>query len=240
MIKFYRSLIITYLFALFGIGALFIRYLIFPFQKNKIKNYETLQKSWQIFISHMEFFKIINLNIDKNIKDVKNSIIVSTHPSFIDIVILMSIIPHSTCLVAKKLSKNPFFKGIVKLLFIVNGENVENLTNNKLLKNELNIIIFPMGGRHRKNEHPKIHRGAALLAQKLNKNIVAINIENDFDFLQNRQPFYNAGDKTVNYRIKLITEINTKEYSNKYSDEVSFRTELTKKIRELLYYGTGS
>ena len=91
MIKFVRGIIVIFLFVIFGLGALFIRYCIFPFQKNISDNYATLQKSWQFFVWLLEKTTIIKLkrnNIEK-IKEIKNSVIVSTHPSFIDIVILM-------------------------------------------------------------------------------------------------------------------------------------------------------
>ena len=239
MIKFIRGITVIFLFALFGCGALFIRYLIFPFQNSDIKKYETLQKSWQFFIWLLKTLKIIRIesNSLEQIKNIKNSIIVSTHPSFIDIVILMSVIPHSTCFVAEKLARNPFFKGMVKLLFIVEVPAIEewlDVACEKLEKG-LNVIIFPMGTRHRKNEHLKIRRGAALIAQKSRKNIVMLNIENSFDFLQIHQPIYKAGDRAVIYKLEYLDEIDTDKFLEKFPDEVTFKTEITKLISATLY-----
>lgn len=100
------------LFGIFGIGALFIQYLIFPFQKNESEKQNTLQKSWEFFVWLLQKTGILKIEISdfEKIKNIKNSIIVSTHPSFADIIILMSLIPHSTCFVAERLTKNPFFK----------------------------------------------------------------------------------------------------------------------------------
>ena len=239
MIRFKRGMTVVFLFAFFGLGALYIRYLIFPFQKTRMQNYETLQKSWRWFIGLLEKLDVINLNINnlEKIKNIKNSIIVSTHPSFIDIVILMSLIPHSTCFVAPKLAKNPFFKGMVNLLFILDVESIECWLNEscKKLDEGLNVIIFPMGGRHDNNEHPKIRRGAALIAQKSRKNIVALNLKTDSRFLQGHQPIYDAGEKTVQYFLDYTDEINTEEFLEKYPDTVTFKTEVTKKITKTLY-----
>ena len=239
MIKIIRSAIVIFLFILFGLGALFIRYFIFPFQKKGLRNYETLHKAWKFFIWLMKITKIIEVNVDdiEKIKNIKNSIIVSTHPSFIDIVLLMSIIPHSTCFVARKLAKNPFFKGMVDLLFILEAQETEIWLNKSLqkLKDGLNIIIFPMGTRHKKNEFLKIKRGAALIAQKSGKNIVMLSIENSFDFLQSHQPFYEAGSSPVKYKINYLKELDTKEYLDKYKDEVDFKTNVTREIKNTLY-----
>lgn len=239
MIKNLRSIAAIFLYSLFGFGALFIRYFIFPFQKNKLDNYETLQKSWVFYIYLLKKLKIIKLEIkdlDK-IRNIKNSIIVSTHPSFLDIIILMSIIPHSTCFVAERLANNPFLKGMVKHLFILEGHSVGEMvkeTSDKLGEN-LNVIVFPMGIRHKKHEYPRIRRGTAFIAHKTGKNIVLLNLETSYDFLQIGQPACDLGSKTVTFLLEYLGEISTEDYLNQYTDEVTFKTEITKQIAKTLY-----
>ena len=239
MIKILRGVTVVLLFVLFGFGALFIRYLIFPFQKNKSESYITLQKTWAFFIWIIKTLKIIELKIDdlEKIKNIKNSIIVSTHPSFIDIVILMSIIPKSTCFVAEKLTRNFFLKGIVNYLFIPEGQSVDIWLNEccKKIDDGFNVIIFPMGGRHKNDETPKIRRGTALIAQKSGKSIVVLNIKTDKAFLQNGQTIYDASSEPVLFIINYLGEIDTNYYLNNYKDDVTIKTELTRQISKILY-----
>ena len=239
-----RNSILSFIFLIFGIGALIVRYGVFPLQKifikngenEKIKYLETLQKTWIFIIWLLTVTKIIEVNADiEKLKNIKNKIIVSTHPSFIDIVILISIIPHSTCFVADKLAKNPFFRGMVDLLFILEGsENWENKAC-KMLDDGINIIIFPMGSRHKRGEKPKIRRGASLLALKSQTDITVLNIKTSSDFLQSGQPFYQAGCEPVKYDITQQGEINIKEFTEKYPDEVTFKTEVSKEIAQRIY-----
>ncbi|MBQ7450565.1 1-acyl-sn-glycerol-3-phosphate acyltransferase [bacterium] len=204
-----------------------------------MKNYEILQKSFAFFIWMLKTLKILKLevsNIEK-LKNIKNSVIVSTHPSFIDIVILISIIPYSTCFVAERLANNPILKGMVKLLFILEGQPLDIWVEeaNKMLNKGLNVIIFPMGIRHRKNETPKIRRGASLIAQKSGKNIAMLDLKTSFDFLFIHQPFYKAGSEPVIFSLNYLGEINTKEFREKCPDEVTFKTQVTKEISRVLY-----
>lgn len=233
----YRSFVLISLFVFFGLGALVLRYCVFSFEKDNKKNYKTLQKSWKLIVWLLGVTGTIDLRVEdvEKLKSIKNSIIVSTHPSFVDIVILMSIIPYSTCFVAEKLSKNPFFKGMVKLLLILEGKDSWLNDAKQMLDNGLNVIMFPMGTRHRKTEFPRIRRGASLLAQKTGKNIVMLNLEQSFDFLQIHQPFYEAGSEPVVYNLRYIGEIKTKDYINIYPDEVTFKTVVTKEITRNLY-----
>ena len=123
----YRSFILISLFVFFGLGAVVLRYCVFPFQKDKMKNYKTLQKSWAFVVWLLKTPGLIDLRVEdiERLKNIKNSIVVATHPSFIDIIILMSIIPYSTCFVAERLAQNPFLKGMVNLL---SQEKIKNLT----------------------------------------------------------------------------------------------------------------
>ena len=237
--KIIRSILIVFLFGFFGIATLFVRYILMAFNKSKIKNYEILQKSFAFFIQLLNVLKIIKLQVGdlEKIKNIKNSIIVSTHPSFIDIVILISIIPYSTCFVAERLANNPILKGMVKLLFILEGQPLDKWLEeaNSMLDRGLNVIIFPMGIRHRQNETPKIRRGASLIAQKSKKNIVLLDLKTSFDFLFINQPFYEAGVEPVIFNLNYLDEIKTNEYIEKYPDNVSFKTQVTKEISNILY-----
>ena len=239
MIRIVRSFLSVFLFLYFGVGALYVRFCVFPFQKNKSDSYKTLQNSWIFFIKLMQKLKILKLeinNLDK-IRNIKNSIIVSTHPSFIVIVVLMSIIPNSTCFVAERLSKNLLLKDIVKLLFIVNNQSVDDMIKetSKKFDENLNLIIFPMGIRHRKNEYPQIRRGTSLIASKTGRIIVMLNLETSYDFLQINQPFYDIGSEPVIYSIDYLGKIVTEDYKKQYPDDVTFRTEVTKQITKTLY-----
>ena len=232
IIKFIRGLNVILCFALFGIGALFVRYFIYTIINLRVKNNRkifysnTINKLWYFFIKLLEYLKIIKLNIEdiNKLKSIRNSIILSTHPSFIDIVILMG-----------KLAHNIFFKGIVNLLFIREGEYDWLEKSLQVLDSGFNIIIFPMGTRHKKNEYPRIRRGASLIANKSGCKLAFIKIETSTNFLQINQPIYDAGTEPVEYNIRYIGEINTTEYLKKYSDEVTFKTELTKTIADNLY-----
>ena len=97
-----------------------------------------------------------------------------------------------------------------------------------------NVIIFPAGIRHRKNEYPKIKKGTALISMNANKNIVPIEMYTDYDFLQIGQSVLDAGEKPVIYNIKVLEEINIQDYITE--DEVDSRKNITNAISKALYY----
>lgn len=247
MIKAFRGFLVVCCFIVFGIGAVLLRYFVLIFPEYLIRNKEKrlkvcskiLRKSWCFFIKLLEFLKIIKLNInDLNaIKNIKNSIIVSTHPSFIDVVIIMSVIPYTTCFAAEKIKNNIFFKGMADLLFILDSKDIQEWEKSakNMLDSGFNILIFPMGERHKKSEKPKIRKGASLLALNNLKNIEMIKIETSYEFLMKNQNIYEIEKDPVTYNIQYLGSINTQKMFQKYPDNITFKKEVTNSIAKTLY-----
>ena len=242
--KYLRSALIILCFGVFGLGAMVLNFFVFPILK-KIYKYEKrtemyseiIRHLWRFFINLITALKLIKLEIkDKNaLQNIKNKVIVATHPSFIDIVILVALIPKSTGFAKKDAAHNFIFKNLVSGLFISNDIELEELKSEtkKYLDMGFNVIIFPMGTRHRKNEYPKIKKGASLVALNAHKNIVPIKIYTNKAFLFINQPFYEAGKDTIIYAIEVLPEIRLDQY---YSDsEIIMKKNITKQIENSLY-----
>lgn len=244
MIKLYRSALVIFCFIFFGIGAFIISFLIIPYIKLFVKKekrrecYQSvLRNSWKNFIDMTVRLGIIKVNIKdyEHLTNIKNKVIVATHPSFIDIVILVGLIPKSICFAKKELLHNFLLKDIVKSICISNGLELEEMKSvtKEYLDEGYNVIIFPMGRRHKQDEFPKIRKGAAVVALNSGKNIVPVKMYTDYDFLQIGQPVYDAGDKVINYYIEPMEEINIQDYIT--SDEVETKKNITTSVANALY-----
>lgn len=230
-----RSIIAVICFIIFGTGAVVLNFCLFPFIKNnKELCSDIIHALWKFFTNLMIALKMIKLDI-KKLGRIENKVIVSTHPSFIDIIILMGLIPRSTCFVKKELAHNPILKNLVNSIFITNEAELEELKelSKEMLDRGFNVIIFPSGIRHRKNEYPKIKKGASLIALNAQKNIVPIRLFTDEDFLFINQPFYAAGSKTVTFELEECPEIKIEDFSN--DTEIVIKRKLTHEIEKSLY-----
>lgn len=246
MIKIIRSFLVLLSFFIFGVGAVILNFTLFPLAKIFIKNKELLyfysdviHSTWAWFVKLIISFGIMNLNVENlaKIKQIKNRVIVSTHPSFIDIVILIGLIPRTTCIVKSALAKNPILSNLVSSIFILEDETLDNMKKHtkKMLDNGFNVIIFPSGIRHRKNEYPKIHKGAATIAMNAKGNIAVLKLYTDYDFLFINQPIYEAGEQKVNYDLSYVGEIDMKSELEKTDNEIVIKKNITKMIKFALY-----
>ncbi len=246
MIRLLRSITMILFFIFFGIGALVVNLLLFPIAKIFLKDKkllyfysDTIHNLWKFFVTLCKTTGMIRLEIQdkEKIQSLKNNVIVATHPSFIDIIILISLIPRTTCLVKSDLSKNPFLNNIIKSIFILEDETIDNLKihSKKMIEAGFNIIIFPSGIRHRKDEQPKIRKGAATIAMSAKANIAALKYYTDYDFLFINQPIYEAGSKPVTYTLSYAGEININEELEKSDNEIVVKKNITNIITSLLY-----
>ena len=233
--KYIRSILAVFCFFIFGIGAVILNFLLFPFIKNnKELCSDIIHNTWRFFVNLMMFLKLFRLDV-KKLEKIENKVIVSTHPSFIDIVILIALIPRSTCFVKKELAHNPILKNLVTSIFITNEVELDELKSEskKMLDMGFNVIIFPSGIRHRRDEFPKIRKGASLVALNAGKNIVPVKVFSDRDFLFINQPFYAVSDRCVNFEIEQMREINIADFIGE--SEIITKQRLTHKIEEELY-----
>lgn len=233
--KYIRSILAVFCFFIFGIGAVILNFLLFPFIKNnKELCSDIIHNTWRFFVNLMMFLKLFRLDV-KKLEKIENKVIVSTHPSFIDIVILIALIPRSTCFVKKELAHNPILKNLVTSIFITNEVELDELKSEskKMLDRGFNVIIFPSGIRHRRDEFPKIRKGASLVALNAGKNVVPIRMFSDRDFLFINQPFYAVSDRCVNFEIEQMREINIADFIGE--SEIITKQRLTNKIEDELY-----
>lgn len=238
--KIFKIFLIIIEMIIFAIGALIVGGIIFPICSLLLKKEKRrkifaniIHKTWAFFIWIMESTKIVHVEISGDIKNIKNSIIVASHPSLIDIVFLIGLIPNSLCLAKKELLKNPLMRNIVKNLYIINDIDPEVFKKSakEVLEQGYNIIIFPTGTRTLADEQIKIHKGAALIAIDNNKDIIPIKIQTDFPFLAKHKSPLNTPNKPVNYFFKLMPAIKINEFEDITNDEIKLRKHISEKIK---------
>ena len=218
MIRFIRSFLSGFCFFLFGIGGLIAGTLIAPFplllcnqktQRRILSN--TVHYLWKIFVGLMCMLKLIDIKTtnEKELKQLRGKIVIANHPSLIDVVILVSKIPHSICVVKGSLFQNFFIKFLIRHIYLSNSMQPNEFltTATDYLESGYNIIIFPEGTRTVKNKPIHLHRGFAYLQARSKHDIQPIHIENNPHILGKNDKWYNVGDKPSVYTLKVLPKI---------------------------------
>jgi len=179
-------------FAYFGLSSVFASFIIFPFIHlfiwDKKAQYSAkiavVQNHFSFFIRLM--FWLAHYKIDtsalQKYKNLRSTVIVANHPTLIDVVVLISALPHPDCVVAGRLFNNFWIRKIVGQLFVSSSANPEELLERcrKSLHDGNNMIIFPEGTRTRPETAGKaLKRGAAQIALRAGADILPIHIKTE-------------------------------------------------------------
>ncbi len=242
ILKLWRSFVVVFLFAFFGAGAILINYIVFPYISVFIKKEERRQhyckvvhKTWKFFCDLMEksgTIRVILTNPEK-LNNLHGKIIVANHPSFIDIVLLIGLLPDTVCIAKKEIKKNIFMGNIVKSLYLINDEDNKQLLKDasEILSQGYNIVVFPTGTRTEEGKAMKLHKGAALMALHTKADVIPVHISCDYKFLAKHQKIYDAGIKPITYTITVNEEIRTEHFNKPELTNIQIRNRINTAIK---------
>ena len=229
----------------FGVGAVILAVFVFPF----IRLFTLRRKDFGVvaraYVSHtfrvfLGFLNILHVSIRKvenedDYRNIHSKIIIANHPSLLDFVYIMSLVPNSTCIVRGGLTKTPL-RGVIKQAYITNTTTFEDmcLECKKLTDMGCNVIIFPEGTRtprHGKNNYKK---GAARIALYCGCDVQPVFIGGSDKYgLGKHDPLwsYNHVEPYL-YDFKKLSVISIEEYKD-LSEPIAAKR-LTDKMEEVI------
>ena len=247
----YACFMKLFFYFFFGTGSLVLALLVFPWirvfehdkHKFQIKARAFVSASFRFFVNFMIFVRVINLKIDDKqaFRNIHGKVIIANHPSMLDFVFIMSLVPNANCIVRGGLTKT-VLAGVIKQCYIVNTLDFTELCGlcKQTLDEGNNVIIFPEGTRsprHGKNPYKK---GAARIAFYSKADILPVLVGGNDKFgLGKHDPVwsYNHTEKYV-YDFKRLPEIKIADYAD--LTETIAAKRLTDRMEEVLYSAVDS
>ncbi len=91
--------------------------------------------------------RVSTVNLQR-LRQAKGMVVIANHPTLIDVVVLISLMPNAGCIVKQGLWRNPFLRGVVSAAGYIPNRGAELLLQDcrEVLARGTNLIIFP--------EHP--------------------------------------------------------------------------------------
>lgn len=203
-------------FAVFGIGAfiiaLMLTILLYPFPvnthlKQRWTRYIIWRATW-LYVRMMWVMGLLSFDL-RNTELLKGGgeLVIANHPSLLDVVFLLSVMPNTNCIVKSSLFINPFTRGVVSLAgYIPNNDNGEDLIDKaaETLKLGQTLIIFPEGTRTKNFDHLHFKRGAANVALKAQCKIRPVLIDCEPATLRKNQHWYEVPDTPPHFTLAVL------------------------------------
>lgn len=206
-------------FTLFGLGGLILSLLVFPLQRMIIKDVKNQKRSarktvhytFKFFISFMSWVGIFRFSLDKvkDLKKLNGHLILANHPSLLDVVVLISIIPNADCVVKTHLFKNTFLRGVIGGAGYISNSDPEKLLEDceVSLKEGNNLIIFPQGTRTKPEQLLSFQRGAANIAVRFQTKVTAVLLKVVPTTLTKHEPWYKIPATKAHFSAMIIDQL---------------------------------
>jgi 1-acyl-sn-glycerol-3-phosphate acyltransferase len=169
----------------------------------------------------------------------KPSIIITNHQSHIDLPLLLMQSPKIIVLTTKWVWNNPLYCLYIRYLNfypVINGYEPLIDKLKKKVDEGYSILVFPEGTRSPDAKIHRFHKGAFLLAEKLNLDIVPIIIHGAGDCMKKGENHLKRGNVTI--KIYPRVKVEDRSFGNDYHERTKtllkfFRTEYQKMKEEL-------
>ena len=172
----WRILIAAFCFAAFSIGGIALSFLLFPLFRllpggaaaRERRARLVVRRSFGALLWTLQALRMLRIET-RNLAALENSgavLVLANHPSYLDIVVLISHIRDAVCVVKSKVWSNPFFGGVVRAAGYIRNDEPEHVIANCVarLAGGLPLVMFPEGTRSAPGEPLHFVRGAARIA----------------------------------------------------------------------------
>ncbi|MBV4460703.1 1-acyl-sn-glycerol-3-phosphate acyltransferase [Pseudomonas sp. COR58] len=211
-------------FALFGLGGLCLRLLVFPLlaclpgdaQAHRRRARQTVSRLFWFFVRFMARTGVLTYDIQGAERLGRpGQMIIANHPSLIDVVFLIGLVPHANCVVKQSLWTNPFTRGPLRRTgYISNDGSLEMLdAAADALKDGQPLIIFPEGTRTRPGQPPAFHRGAAAIALRGARLLTPVIIKVSPTTLTKAEPWYRIPSRRVHFSFRVGADIDPQTFA---------------------------
>ncbi|MGY4492016.1 lysophospholipid acyltransferase family protein [Pseudomonas sp. TE3610] len=211
-------------FALFGLGGLCLRLVIFPLlallpgnpAAHRQRARRTVSQLFWLFIRFMARTGVLTYEVSGAERLGRpGQMIIANHPSLIDVVFLIGLVRDANCVVKQSLWQNPFTRGPVRSTgYISNDGSMDMLdTAVSALEQGQTLIIFPEGTRTCPGKAPTFHRGAAAIALRGAQVITPVVIQVSPTTLTKAEPWYRIPSRRVHFSLHVGADIEPQAFA---------------------------
>jgi len=167
-------------FALFGVGGVILPLAVFPLlralpgsrEERQLRCQLAVQRGFRIYLAIIEAIGVVRMQVDgaEELRE-PGQLVVANHPTLLDAVFLISLMPQADCVAKQATWSNPFMRGVVTATgYLSNDLGVELVEAcAESLRAGRSVLLFPEGTRSPKGGLGPFQRGSVHVALRAGK-----------------------------------------------------------------------
>lgn len=220
----YRTLATGFGFALFFTMGVVYRCTVSPIlafwyrndqRKKELAARRIVQLSFACFIGVMRFMRVMDLTVihGERLKD-PGRLICPSHPTLIDVVILISQIRNANCIVKAALMDSGAMRGPISTSGYITNDHGPALIDDcvESLRKGDTLLIFPEGTRTKPGVKSKLQHGAAAVALSARCNIMPVRITCEPPALMKGIAWYTIPKRRMHITVEVLDEIDIEPF----------------------------
>ncbi|MES2260695.1 MAG: lysophospholipid acyltransferase family protein [Pseudomonadota bacterium] len=221
-------------FALFGVGGLLLRIVVFPllhvlvWQRQRRVGFarDIIRLTFRTYVGLMRVLGVLRYEIDGLDKLERGGLLIlANHPTLIDTVFLMAFVKNADCIVKGDLWNNPFTRGPVRAAGYINNGGGSDLVNDCIasLERGNNLIVFPEGTRTPADGVISLKRGAANIAVRGLRDMTPVLIRCHPLTLGKGDKWWRVPPRRVRFSIEVQDDLAVGSFTGGASDVMAAR-----------------
>ena len=220
--RFMRLITTAISFAVFGLGGLILALIIFPLlflfvwdrRKRAAIAQASVHRLWWFYVRFMQAMGTVSFECDhpEVLRDLRGAIVVSNHPSLLDVVFLMSFMQRTRAVVKSSIWRNPFMRGVVIAAdYIPNSGDAAKLMEDcaEALRGGANLLIFSEGSRTPEGQVRRYQKGFAHVALMAGAPVQIVTIEVNPPSLRKGESWRAIPPRRSHWTIRIHERIDT-------------------------------
>lgn len=241
--RLWRVLATGLCFALFGLGGLVLRLLVFPLLMLCVRTpagrrraaRAVVRCSFRAFVEVMRVSGVLRYEVRGLHKlERAGQLILANHPTLIDTVFLIAFVRNADCIVKGALWNNPVMRGPIRAAGYINNDRGPALIKDCIdsLRAGGNLIVFPEGTRTAPGGAATLKRGAANIAVRGMRAVTPVVITCDPPTLGKGDKWWHVPPRQASFRIEVKDDIAAEQFCRHDVPDVLAARRLTEYLQQ--------
>jgi 1-acyl-sn-glycerol-3-phosphate acyltransferase len=215
----------VFAFVALGVGGFILAMTVIPIvtlfvrdeQARHRRAQSIIRRSFRVYLAMLQVLGVVKIDVvgGEKLSTCRGRIVVANHPTLLDIVLLMALLPDAKCVVKSELFANPLLRSLVREAGYIGNDCEADVLIEKCrttLAAGNNLIIFPEGTRSVPGKPLHFQRGFAHIATLTGVNLQPVTITCEPIMLVKGDPYYKIPDSRPSYRIEVADEIDSRQF----------------------------
>lgn len=219
----WRVLATGWCFFSFSLGGLLLTLTVFPIihlrwrdpDQRRDRAQRAIHQSFRFFIGQMIWLGVMSVELRnaERLRELNGVLVLANHPTLIDVVLMISLMPRADCIVKEALWRNRYLGGVVRAAQYIPNRGAEQLVQDcsKALAKQRPLIVFPEGTRTVPGEPFSFQRGAAHVALATGCEMVPVILTCNPPTLTKATRWYQVPPRRFHVRLEVLEPIRAEQ-----------------------------